>query len=116
MRTQRTQRMARNHQLLIGRDDIAGDARPLARNERPALGVRDRVDFETKPREAPQHGIANGRRILSNARRKDETVDAIHRGSEHSREEGYPVDEVFQRELGPRIWAREQFPYVVADA
>ena len=108
--------MAGDHQLFVGGNDVAGDARSLARDAARAPGVRLGVKLEAEPGEAPRHGLTNGRRVLADAGGEDEAVDAAHGRSEHAGEERDAVDEVIECELGARIRAREQVAHVVAYA
>ena len=116
LRAQDTQSVAGDHQLLVGGNDVAGDARSLARDAARALGVRVGVELKTEPGEAPRHGLANGRRVLADACGEDEAVDAAHGRSQHAGEERDAVDEVVERELGARLRTREQVSHVVAYA
>ena len=105
-----------NHQLLVGRDDVAGDPRPLARNLELALRVRLGRQLEAKPRESLGDRRADGRRVLSDPRREHEAVDAAHGGGKHSGKQRDAVGEIVERKFGARIVARQKLAHVVADA
>ena len=116
MLAQHVQRVGRDHQLLVGWYDIAGNARPLAGNLQLARCVRLRGKLEAEPRESLYHRRANGRRVLADARGKHEAIDAAHGGSKHSCEERNPVDEIVRALAWRMDRARKQLPYVVTDA
>src|ERR1700752_2033999 len=110
------ERVPSNNQLLVGWNAVASNARPLARNQQFTSCIRLRRNCEAKPRQAPHYRFADGWRILADARREHEAVDAAHSGRQHSRKECNPVDEVIQSQLRPLVRTYEQLPHVAAAA
>ena len=108
--------MAGDHQFLVGRDDVARDARAFARDARTAFGIRLSVELEPEPGEALDDGFANAGRVLADAGGENHAVDAAHGRCEHPRRKGDAIDEMVERKLGPRILAFEQVADVVADS
>ena len=108
--------MAGDHQFLVGRDDVAGDARAFPRDARTAFGIRFSVELEPEPAEALDDSFANAGRVLADARGENQAVDAAHGRCEHPRRKGDAIDEVVERKLGARILAFEQIANVVADS
>src|SRR6478672_3895549 len=94
LRAQDAERVAGNHQLFIGGDDEAGDARTWLRDAALAPGVSSGVNLKSEPAEALRHRFANNWRILPDACRKYEAVDAAHGGGEHAGEQRDAVDEI----------------------
>src|SRR5262245_28936467 len=110
------ERMAGDHQFLVGRDDVAGDARAFARDAWTAFGIRLSVELKPEPAEALDDRFANAGRVLADSGRENQAVDAAHGGCEHPRRKGDAIDEMVERKLGAGILAFEQIANVVADS
>ncbi len=55
-------------------------------------------------------------RVLADARREHERINALQRRGQHSRIDAHPMHEVLDRKHGMRIVARTQLAHVIADA
>src|SRR5262245_33982866 len=78
LRAQHTQSMAGDHQLLVGGNDVAGDARSLARDRPLALCIAFGVKFKAEPRQTLPCCLANCRGVLADSGGEDEAVYAAH--------------------------------------
>src|SRR5262245_18312580 len=110
------QGMTGDHQLFVGRDDVACDTGAFARDTRTAFGIGLWVELKPEPGETRDDGFANAGRVLADASGENQAVDAAHGRCEHPRRKGDAIDEVVQRKLGARILAFEQVADVVADS
>jgi hypothetical protein len=108
--------VAGDHQFLVGGNDVASDPRSIGGDPPGSLCIGFGIKLEAKPGEPRCHGFTNGRRVLTDARGKDEAIDAPHRGREHPGKESDAVDEIVEREFGARVGTLKQVSHVVADA
>src|ERR1700741_2157140 len=108
--------MIRDDPLLVRRDDVAGDARPLAGDQWSVLGICSEVEIKAEPRKLPDHLLAYRRCVLTDARREYKAVDAAHCRRGHARRQDNAIDEAVEPKLRPRVRAPEQYPHIVAHA
>src|SRR4051794_36660890 len=78
LRSKNAQCVLSDHELLIRRNDVAGDPRSLARYPELIARVRLRCGTNAQPRQALHNGLPDGRCMLANASRKHEPVYAAH--------------------------------------
>ena len=106
----------RDHEFLIGRDDPERD-RGLLRADTWAAGrIRALVKARTEPRGLLAHSAPNFGGVLTDARRKDQSVQAAESGGERSQLSTDPVDKQSDGVGRVRVIARQQGSHVIADA
>src|SRR5712671_1339664 len=78
-------------------------------------GIFGWVECNAEPCQLLGDPFADTDRIFADAGGEHESVEALQRGSKHSRIEAGAVDEVIDSKRRMRILAGLQFPHVVAD-
>src|ERR1044072_5879652 len=99
---QQRQGMLRNHQFLIRRYDIDGDATGLRRYQARMSGILGGIECHAEPAELLCHTSADAARVFADAGREDEGIEALKRSGEHAGVETDAIGEVIDREL--RLW------------
>ena len=107
--------MTGDHQLLVGRDDIEGDAAVRARDHGP-VRVRLQIELGPEPSEVLGDSHAHRRRVLADPGREHEAVDPAERCGEPAGLEADAIREIIEREASARISALLERAHVVADA
>ena len=96
--------------------DIDGDAAVRPRDQRSARRVGGRIELDAEPGQLLGDARPHGRRVLADAGREHEGVEPAERRRQHAGVEADAIDEIVERERGPRIGARLELAHVVADA
>src|SRR5262252_8394106 len=109
-------RVARDHALLIGRNDPGREQRIGGRNAGPLARVGTRIELEPQPGQPLTYPAADDRGVLADAARKDEAVDAAHGGGECRRLALDAMDEIVDGDPGKRRLGSKQVAHIVADA
>ena len=107
--------MTGDHQFLVGRDDIKGDAAVWARDHGP-VRVRLQIEFGPEPSEVLGDSRAHRRRVLADPGGEHETIDSAERRSEPAGLEADAIREIIKRKAGARVDALLERAHVVADA
>src|SRR6516225_4099518 len=113
---QQRQGMARDHELLVGRNDVETDATIARGDRRGGCRIGLRIEFASEPGELLHDACTEGRRVLANSRREHEGVEPPKGGSQQACMESDPLHQVVEREPGLRVGTRLQFAHVVAEA
>lgn len=87
--------MTADHQLLVGRDDVKGDATARARDYGP-VRVRLRIELCPEPGEVLGDSRAHSRRVLADPSREHEAVDSTERRSQPASLEADAIREIIE--------------------
>src|ERR1044071_8496396 len=104
------------HHLLVGRDDPRRDLALLPGDSRAVGLVRALVEFDAQPARRLADAPANLGRVLADARREDQAVQAAQHGGQRADLPGDAVDEVVHRQARVGFAPAQQVAHVVADA
>ena len=115
-RPRKSERVLGDHQLLIGGQHIDREAAGGGRDHLGVGAIRFLVQRRSEPGEPGADPGPDGCGILADARGEDEGVEPAKRGRQRACEEPDAVDEVVDREAGPRIAACLELAHVIANA
>src|SRR5262245_24567853 len=107
--------MPRDHQLLIGWNDVQRNAASLFRDQALSCRIGRRIKPCTKPVELLRDSGPHHDGVFANTCRKHKRVESSERGSQHSDTPPNMVYEVVDREGRARILAVGKLAHVVAD-
>src|SRR5215467_11045129 len=110
------QGMARDHEFLIGRNDVETDATISCGDRRGGCRIGLRIELAPKPGERLHDACSEGRRVLADSRGEHEGVEPPEGGSQQACMEPDPIDEIVEREARLRVGTRFQLAHVVAEA
>src|SRR5215831_3283744 len=108
--------MARDHEFLIGRNDVETDTTISCGDRRGGCRVGLRIERAPKPGERLYDTRSEGRRVLADSRREHEGVEPPEGRSQQACMESDPIDEVVEREARMRVGTCFQLAHVVAEA
>src|SRR6516162_637079 len=100
--------MAGNHQVLVGLDNISGDAAPGCADAWPVLAVGCFVEFQAQPAASTADGAANGDSVFANTRGEYDAIEAAQRCGERADLPGRTVVKHFEGKPRARLLARQQ--------
>src|SRR5580692_12926665 len=95
--------MARDHQILVGLDHIGSDAAPRRADAFFVRLVGHLVQFQPQPCARMADGAPHRRRILADAGRKDNSVEATKRGRKRGDMTGSAIAEYLDRKTRTSI-------------
>src|SRR5215469_1443723 len=110
------QGMARDHEFLIGRNDVETDATISCGDRRGGCRIGLGIERAPKPGERLHDACSEGRRVLADSRSEHEGVEPPKGRSQQACLESDPIDEEVEREPRMRVGTRFQLAHVVAEA
>src|SRR5262245_52911126 len=110
------QRVARNHQFLVRRDDPYRYGTVGGADSRPPAEIGGRIEASAQPSPIFADARPDGSSVLADTGREHEDVEAAQRGRERTEVTTDPIHEEIDRVGRLAGGTREQLAHVVADA
>src|SRR5207237_4112808 len=105
LRREQLARVARDHQLFVGRNDPRRNAARVGADPYCITRVRVTVQLDADPRCVAADTFAKRVAVLSDSRGEDDGVQTAERGGERPELAAYSVDIKVDRRLGVRVVA-----------
>src|SRR5215467_3967350 len=101
--------MAGNHQVLVGLDNISGDAAPGCADAWPVLAVGCFVEFQAQPAASTADGAADWDSVFADTRGEYDAIEAAERCGERADLTRSAIVEHFEGKPRAGLLARQQF-------